>query len=491
MWEGNFDKLFIGGHWTKPASHERIIVTSPYTERTVAEVVSASQTDADLAVRAARWTFDAGHWRSAPLEERVSVMRRLSDLLEQNEAVMGDLITREMGCPIRLSVKMQATVARRVLDSFIELAPEYTWQEVRRSPTGDALVIREPVGVVLAVVPWNVPQVITMMKIAPALLAGCSVVLKPAPETPLDAYLLADLAAQAGLPDGVLNVVPARAEVSEYLVTHPGVDKVSFTGSTAVGKRIAALCGQDVRRVTLELGGKSAAIIFEDADLETAVKTLRLGSLRNNGQVCSAKSRILVSRSIEHEVIEGLHAMMSAMPIGDPSDVDTMVGPLVTARQRERVEGYFEIGKREGAEVVLGGGRPSDQPHGWFIEPTIFRDVRRDMTIAQDEIFGPVLTVLTFDDDDEAVAIANDSRYGLSGAVYTQDLERGMSVARGLRTGAIELNGSPTGSRAPLGGFKQSGLGREGGPEGFDAYVEVKSVGLPAGMASAGAVATN
>jgi aldehyde dehydrogenase (NAD+) len=339
--------------------------------------------------------------------------------------------------------------------------------------------VREPVGVVAAVIPWNAPQLVTSIKLAPALLAGCTVVLKPAPETPLDAYLLAEMLQQAGVPDGVVNILPADREVSEYLVTHPGVDKVAFTGSTVAGRRIASLCGEDLRRVTLELGGKSAAVVLDDADLEATVESLRVGSFRNSGQVCSLKTRILVSRARESELLERLTAMVESMPVGDPLKQTTQIGPLVSARQRTRVEGYIASGRSEGATVVRGGHRSPDLERGWFVEPTVFTGVLPSMRIAREEIFGPVVGVITYENEDQAVQFANDSDYGLSGAIYTEDLERGLSMARRLRTGVVEMNGNLVGVNSPLGGFKNSGIGRESGPEGLDAYTELKSIGVP------------
>ncbi len=483
VWQSEYSKLFIGGRFVGSESGETLKVVSPFTEAVVAEVPSASRADIDRAVAAAREAFDQGPWPRMTLAERMEILRRLGEEYGKNRDVLAGLVTDEMGCPIGMSRTYQASNPKIIIDTFLDLAPSYPFSEVRRSKTGNALVTREPLGVVAAVVPWNAPQVVTMIKLVPALLAGCTVVLKPAPETPLDSYLLAEMLQSAGLPDGVVNIVPADREVSEYLVTHPGVDKVTFTGSTAAGRRIASLCGQALRRVTLELGGKSAAIVLDDADLDATVEALRIGSLRNTGQICSLKTRILVSRNREAELLERLTAMVASMPVGDPRDPATQLGPLVSQRQRERVEGYIEVGAAEGAKVVLGGGRPRGLERGWFVEPTIFSQVQPSMRIAQEEIFGPVLAVLAYEDEDQAVAIANDSEYGLNGSVFTSDPQRGLQVARRMKTGTVELNGSPAGFGAPMGGFKSSGIGREAGPEGFEAYVEIKSVGLPAGFA--------
>jgi acyl-CoA reductase-like NAD-dependent aldehyde dehydrogenase len=485
VWQGEYTKLFIGGQWVDPSSTEWIDVQSPFTEELVARVPAASVADVDRAVAAARQAFDHGPWPRMSLTERMDVLRRLGREFEARQAVLAELVTDEMGCPIELSQWYQAGVPKILIDTFLELAADFPFEEVRRSNTGNALVTRVPIGVVAAIVPWNAPQVTTMLKLAPALLAGCTVVIKPAPETPLDSYLLAEMLQSAGLPEGVVNIVPADREVSEHLVTHPGVDKVGFTGSTAAGRRIASLCGEDLRRITLELGGKSAAIVLDDADLDSTVETLRMGSLRNTGQICTLKTRILVPRARQADLVDRLSDMVASMPVGDPKDPATQLGPLVSSRQRERVESYIQIGVAEGARVVLGGGRPAGQQRGWFVEPTIFVDVKPGMRIAQEEIFGPVLAVLSYEDEDEAVAMANDSQYGLSGAVFTSDPRHGLEVARRMRTGTVELNGSSVGFTAPIGGFKHSGIGREAGPEGFDAYVESRSIGLASTLADA------
>jgi betaine-aldehyde dehydrogenase len=331
------------------------------------------------------------------------------------------------------------------------------------------------VGVVAAVVPWNVPQFVTMTKVAPALLAGCTIVLKPAPETPLDAYLLAEMAQEAGIPPGVLNIVAAGREVGEHLVSHRGVDKVAFTGSTAAGRRIAAICGEQLKRVSLELGGKSAAIFLDDADLQASMGMLAIASLMNNGQACVAQTRILASRNRYEEVVEAVAAMVTSQPVGDPADPATGIGPLVAKRQQERVEGYIKIGMDEGAKVVVGGlDRPRDR--GWYVAPTVFAGVSNDMRIAREEIFGPVLAVIPYEDEADAVRIANDSDYGLAGTVWTADTEHGMDVARQVRTGTYGINCYMLGSNTPFGGYKASGIGRELGPEGLGGYLEYKSI---------------
>ena len=370
-----------------------------------------------------------------------------------------------------------------IFNYYADLASTFAFDEVRTgllSP--QVLVTKEPVGVVGAIAPWNVPLFIAAAKLAPSLVAGCTVVYKPAPETPFDAFRLAEIFDEAGLPKGVLSVIPAGREVSEHLVKHPGVDKISFTGSGVGGKRIGGLCGERLKRCTLELGGKSAAIILDDADISTAIPTLLPNAIMNNGQACIAQTRILAPRSRYDEVVDALVASVAALPVGDPHDPATAVGPVVAERQRARIEGYLDSGREEGATVALGGGRPAGSDKGWFVEPTVFSNVDNKMKIAQEEIFGPVLVVIPYDGDEQAVDIANDSSYGLSGSVWTADNDRGLGIARQVRTGTYMLNGgTPIDFATPFGGYKESGVGREFGPEGLESFLEKKSISLPAG----------
>lgn len=473
-----YDQLFIDGKWVQPASPARIEVVSPFTEAPIGSVPAAATEDVNRAIAAARAAFDEGPWPRTTLDERITILGKVRESLETHRDEFAELISEEMGCPISQSKSIQLGAPLSLLDAYIELAQTFPFRDLRLADSGNALVTREPVGVVAAVVPWNVPLTVAVQKIAPALLTGCTVVLKPAPETSLSTFALARLFEDSGLPHGVLNVLPADRAVSEYLVGHQDVDKVTFTGSTAAGRKIAAICGQNLTRVTLELGGKSAAIVLDDADLDATVESLRFGSLRNSGQICSLKTRLLVPNRLHDEFIDRLRALIDSMPVGDPHDPNTQIGPMVSARQRDIVRNYIEVGKGEGAEAVIGGTKPARQ-RGWFVEPTVFTKVEPDMKIALEEIFGPVLTVLPYEDVDSAVRIANHSAYGLNGAVFSGDIDRGLAVASRIRTGAVEINGNPVGFHAPVGGFKASGIGREAGHEGLESYVEPRSHGLP------------
>ncbi len=478
-WQGNYESLFIGGEWVAPSTDEKLTVLSPYTEKPIATIPMGMEADIDRAVAAAREAFDKGPWPRMSLVERSEMMRRLSDEMQANEQVMAELISTEMGTPIQHSLPIQAQRPRLIVDQMIELAQSYPFEEVRQAPSGRALIHRRPTGVLGAIVPWNAPHLITIMKLAPALLAGCTAVVKSAPDAPLNQYLFAEMAQKAGLPAGVLNIVSGDRPASEHLVSHPGVDTVSFTGSTGVGKSIASVCAGLLRPVTLELGGKSAAVVLDDIDIDTTVDTVLHGALRSNGEVCTAKTRLVLPRTISKQFVDALAAKVSALKIGDPLDPETYVGPLVSALHRDRVETMIATALNEGAVPLIGGGRPKDLEMGWFVEPTIFTGVTPAMNIAQEEVFGPVISVLEYDTDEEALAIANDSRYGLSGAVYSADPIRALRFATRMETGMTEVNGLPAGLAAPFGGVKDSGLGYELGLEGFDEFVEINSIGIP------------
>ncbi|KUN87118.1 aldehyde dehydrogenase [Streptomyces griseoruber] len=474
-------KLFIGGELTDPLGDAVIEVISPHTEEVIGRVPHASAADVDRAVAVARRAFDEGPWARLSLDERIAVVTRIKDGIAMRHEEIARVISSENGSPYSWSVLAQALGAMMVWDAAITVARNFTYEERRDGVLGKILVRREPVGVVAAVVPWNVPQFVAAAKLAPALLTGCSVILKPSPESPLDAYLLADIAREAGLPEGVLSILPADREISEYLVGHPGVDKVSFTGSVAAGKRVMEVAARNLTRVTLELGGKSAAIVLPDADLESAVAGIVPAAWMNNGQACVAQTRILVPRSRYDEFADAFATAASALVVGDPLEPATQVGPLVAERQQRRNLDYIRIGQEEGAKVLTGGGRPAGLERGWYVEPTLFGDVDNSMRIAREEIFGPVICLLPYGDESEALKIANDSDYGLSGSVWTADVAHGIGIARQVRTGTYSVNTFSLDMLGPFGGYKNSGLGREFGPEGFGEYLEHKMIHLPAG----------
>jgi acyl-CoA reductase-like NAD-dependent aldehyde dehydrogenase len=475
------DRLFIGGEWVAPAGEEVIEVVSPHTEQVFGRVPHASRADVDRAVAAARKAFDEGPWPRMPLEERLAVLTRIKDGLAARAEELARLISSENGTPISFGLMAQGLGPVMIWDTYIQLAQQYAFEERRDGILGPILVRREPAGVVAAVVPWNVPQFTAAAKLAPALAAGCTAVLKPSPEAPLDSYLLAEIAQEAGLPEGVLSVLPADREVSEYLVGHPEVDKISFTGSVAAGKRIMEVASRHLTRVTLELGGKSAAVLLPDADLDAAVENLMGSSFMNNGQACVAQTRILAPASKYDEIAERLVAAIGGLTVGDPLDEATKIGPLVAQRQQKRSLDYIRIGQDEGAKVLTGGGVPSACKTGWYVEPTLFGAVDNRMRVAREEIFGPVVGLIPYTDEAEALRIANDSDYGLSGSVWSADVRKGIEFASRVRTGTISVNTFSLDFRGPFGGFKNSGLGREFGPEGLAAYLEDKTVNLPQG----------
>lgn len=474
-------QLFIGGELTDPLGSDVIEVISPHTEQVIGRVPHASRADVDRAVAAARRAFDAGPWARTTPEERIEVVSRIKDAILLRHEEIARSISSQNGSPYSWSVLAQALGAMMVWDSAITVARQFPYEERRSGALGPLLVRREPVGVVAAVVPWNVPQFVAAAKLGPALLTGCSVILKPSPESPLDSYILGEIAAEAGLPEGVLSILPADREVSEYLVGHPGVDKVSFTGSVAAGKRVMEVAARNLTRVTLELGGKSAAVILPDADLEATVAGVVPAAWMNNGQACVAQTRILAPRSRYEEIAEAFAAAAGALVVGDPLDAATQVGPLVAKRQQQRSLDYIRIGQEEGAKILTGGGRPAGLDRGWYVEPTLFGGVDNAMRVAREEIFGPVICLLPYGDEAEALRIANDSDYGLSGSVWTGDVEHGIDFARSVRTGTFNVNTFSLDMLGPFGGYKSSGLGREFGPEGFGEYLEHKMIHLPAG----------
>jgi aldehyde dehydrogenase (NAD+) len=479
MAESDHDRLFIGGEWVKPAGADVLEVISPSTEEIVGRVPATTTADIDLAVATARRAFDDGPWPRLSVEERSEYVGRLAELLAPQAEELARVQVDEMGSPISWMRAVTIGSIGYKIDVARENAQQLKLEEVRDGKSGSTLVLREPVGVVAAITPWNGPIANLITKLLPPLLTGCTIVLKPPPEAPLDGYYLGQAIIDAGIPPGVVSIVAADREVGEHLVRHPGVDKVAFTGSTAAGRRIGSICGQMMKRVTLELGGKSAAILMEDVDLDLALSTLMVGTFQNTGQICAALTRVLVPRSRYEEMSDRFCDATTSLKVGNPYNEETSIGPLVAERQRDRVEGYIRSGLAEGAKIALGGGRPGDQKTGWFVEPTVFVDVDNSMRIAQEEIFGPVACLIPYSTEDEAIAIANDSEYGLSGAVFTSDIDSGIRVAKAVRTGTFSINGFKMSLEAPFGGRKQSGIGRENGKEAFDAYLEFKSVSLP------------
>jgi aldehyde dehydrogenase (NAD+) len=470
------ERIFIGGEWRRPSTGDMLEVVSPASEEVIGRVPLAGPADVAAAAAAARRAFDEGPWPHLDGEERRAVLKRAGAMLEAQADQLDALVTSENGTLLR-NHPGHTERAFRYLAEVDVPAPED-----RRAVSGArAQIVHEPAGVVAAIVPWNGPLWLAALKVIPALLAGCTVVLKPAPETPLDSYPLVQAFADAGLPPGVLNVVTAHREVAQELVASRDVDVVSFTGSTAAGRRIGAICGEQIKRVFLELGGKSAAIILDDADVEAAVPAVLAGGmLMHNGQSCVAWSRVLVPASRHDEVVDAICDHLRSVRIGDPSDATTDLGPLVSSRQRGRVEGYIALAQQEGATVAFGGGRPKGLEYGWYVEPTLLTDATNSMRSSREEIFGPVASVITYRDVDDAVRIANDSDYGLSGAVFTADVTRGLQVAGRLRTGSISVNQAGSDLAFPFGGYKASGLGRQNGPEGLLEYLEIKTIALPA-----------
>lgn len=473
-------RLFIDGRWVEASSARRLTPINPATEQPIVSVAEALEADIDAAVAAARKAFDSGPWPRMTAAERAPYLLRLVGELRKRRSELAASFVEQVGAPIWIA-EGQMELMFGVYERAAALADTFCWEEPRQSLfyTQDfGFLVREPVGVVAAIAPWNAPLLTVANKLAPALIAGCTLILKPAPETPIDSYIVAECVEAAGLPPGVLNMVPAERSVSEHLVRSPQVDKVSFTGSSTVGRRIATLCGERIARYTLELGGKSAAIVLDDFDIGEAAANLGFSLCILSGQNCANLSRVLVSERRHDQLVEAMAATVKAIRVGDPYAKDTMMGPLSMKRQLERVQRYVATGQAEGAQLVAGGSRPASPSRGYFFEPTIFGHVDNRSTIAQEEIFGPVASVITYRDVEEAIALANDSSFGLNGAVFTNDLEQAYRVARRIRTGTMGHNGSRVDFSIAFGGFKQSGIGREGGPDSVLPYLESKTVVL-------------
>ena len=467
--------FFIDNEWASPASSRTFEIVGASTGEVIATVPEAVEADVDRAVAAARRALASGEWAQATPAQRAAIMRRFIAAIASRTDVIANMVSIQNGMPISLSAQLEAQFPLGVLDYYAGLAETLGSPDIRPSQVGrETLVERSPVGVVAAIVPWNFPVALAISKIAPAMAAGCTLVIKPSPGTILDSYVLAEAALEAGVPAGVLNWVAADRDVGAYLVEHPGIDKVAFTGSTGAGRNVAARCGQLLRPVTLELGGKSASILLEDADLDQFIQGMPMTSMLNNGQACFNGTRVLVPGSRYAEVVDAMAETMSGLVMGDALDPATEVGPMASSLHRDRVEGYIGKGRQE-ARLVSGGGRPQ-LDKGWFVEPTLFADVDNSMTIAREEIFGPVLAVIKYDGDEEAIRIANDSDFGLGGSVWGADSERALGVARAVSSGTVGINGYMPSLGSPFGGIKASGMGREFGPEAIGGYQQLKSI---------------
>lgn len=471
------DRFYIGGAWVAPSTDASFEVVDSSSEELFFCAAEAKAADVERAVAAARHAFDEGPWPRMSHAERATYLRALGDGLLARADDLGEIWPRQSGV-LHSMARWAGTGAAHTFGYYAGLADAFPFEEPATPTAGGkfGLLVREPVGVVGAIIPWNAPLSLIANKLAPALIAGCTVVLKVSPEAPGEAYVVAEVAESIGLPAGVLNVLTADREVSELLVRDPRVDKITFTGSTAAGRRIASLCGERIARCTLELGGKSAAVILDDMDIATAAATLAGAECFLTGQVCSSLTRVVVSRSRHDELVDALASNFSQVQVGDPFDPQTNMGPLVAERQRDRVLDYVAKGVEQGATLATGGRRPAHLERGWFVEPTVFGNVDNSSTIAQEEIFGPVLTVIPVADERDAIRVANDTIYGLNASVFTNDVDRAREVAGQLRSGTVGHNAFRTDFGIAFGGFKQSGIGREGGTEGLLPFLETKTV---------------
>lgn len=483
----DFDVIYVGGQWRPARGSDEYQVVGPYTEKHVTTVRSSSAQDVDDAVRAAWTAIHTGPWSQTSFAERCAVVTRIKEGLVARQADLIDRAVATLGQPLSRARQVSSIGSR--IERDIEMVDAMSLEFQREDASGVALVSRRPVGVVAAICPFNAPTLMEIKKTIPALLTGCSVVLKSDSQTPYAARILAEVADEAGLPPGVLNVIFGGGATGEALVDHPLVNMVTFTGSAPTGSAIGAACGRSFKRMVLELGGKSAAIILDDADLDAALTACDLGNFRNAGQACIGLTRVLAPQGKYAEVVDGLVQRARAYVLGDPLDESTTMGPVVTERHRDRVLGMIDQARSEGARFATGGKRPTDQPHGWFVEPTVVTGLDNSATIAQEEVFGPVVTVIPYRDEDEAVAIANDSKYGLHGAVFAADDDRALGLARRVESGTLGVNCYGLVDSSPFGGIKQSGIGREYGTEGIDAFLEYTTYTLKVGAGSVTAAA--
>jgi aldehyde dehydrogenase (NAD+) len=469
------DQLYIGGAWVPSSGTSMITQLNATTEEVLGSVPKGTVEDIHRAVAAARSAFDGGEWTSWSLEDRAAAVSRISAGLSELGPELSTLVSQEMGTPAAFSELLHVLAPKMIADYYVNLSSTFAFEETRPGMKGPFTLVHQPVGVVGAIVPWNAPVALSISKLAPALIAGCTVVLKPSPESSLDGMVMADILHQVALPPGVVNVVPAERKEAEELVRHPGVDKIAFTGSTAAGRRVAAICGERLAHCSLELGGKSPAVILDDADLDAVVPSLVFNAFTNNGQACIAQQRVLVSHQRHEELVELLADAVAAQRVGDPLDPSTAIGPLVAERQRDRVERYIDIAQSEGAKLIVGGKRPN-MDRGWFVAPTLFAGVHNSMTIATQETFGPVISTIAYRDEEDAIRIANETPYGLAGVIYGGDVDHARSLARRVRAGIVCVNEYGSDFAAPFGGLKQSGLGKEYGPEGLEEYLETTTI---------------
>lgn len=472
-------RFFVNGEWITPTSNRQLGLISPVSEEVTVSVPAGSFEDMDAAIAAARRAFDQGEWPRLPASDRARYLVRIADEIDSRLELFERVWIAQVGAPRWFANAFTAFAAQH-FRYYASLAETFAFEERRQARIGIVKVLREPIGVSALIAPWNSPLILLTQKLAAAMLAGSTSVVKPSSETPLDALILAECIQAAGVPEGVVNVVPAGREVGNRLVGDPRIDKVSFTGSTAAGRHIAAVCADRVARVGLELGGKSASILCEDADIAEWMRLVSPFTMPFSGQICFAQTRVLVPQSRHDEFVEAFVAGVESLKVGDPWRAETQIGPVSLARQRDRVLEYIAVGCEEGARLVTGGAAAAGFDRGYFIAPTVFDHVSNDMRIAREEIFGPVVSVLSYSSEAEAIAIANDSDFGLSGSVFSADIGRAERIARSIRTGHVSINGFNLDLVAPFGGYKQSGLGRESGPEGLAAFLETKSMYVPA-----------
>lgn len=467
----SYDRHYYDGAWQTSSGTETVAVISSATEAEVARVPRGTADDVDKAVKAARRGFEA--WSRVPVEDRAQWLEKLAAAMKTRVPQLAEAISHEVGTALGYATKVQVEFPIMMIGMNAKFIREAKLEE----ELGNSLIIKEPIGVVGCITPWNYPLHQIVCKIAPALAAGCTIVLKPAEMAPVSAFMLAEAAHEIGLPAGVLNIVAGSGRVvGEAIVAHPDVDMVSFTGSLEAGRHIASVAGDGIKKVCLELGGKSAFVVLDDAPFDKAIAAGVNNCMQNSGQTCSAWTRMLVPRSRHDEAVELAKAQLAKLTLGDPFDKNTRLGPLASAGQRDSVLEFIEQGKKEGATLVAGGGRPAEPAKGFYVEPTIFANVDNKMTIAQEEIFGPVLVIIPYDTEAEAVAIANDSPYGLAGGVWAGTPERALAVAKQLRTGQVDINGGRFNVLAPFGGYKKSGIGREIGPLALDEFFQLKSI---------------